>query len=77
MREDQEVHVVTITELSEMLRSCRATIVRHVDQGMPVIDISTTRPGARPKRALRFEVKRVLQYLARRDSGSGRGTRKS
>ena len=54
---------ITKAEVAEHYSTHPASVDRWVDLGCPAIDISVQRPGARPKRNLRFDLGEVESWL--------------
>lgn len=64
--------LLTLDEIAQHLRVHTSQVLRHVSAGLPCVDLSAVhRPGARPKRLLRFDVGAVEAWLARRKAPAG------
>ena len=57
-----------VGQVAAMLQCNPYQVSRLVRQGMPAVDVAIARPGRRPKRSLRFDREKVLEWLGRRMS---------
>lgn len=60
--------LLTLDELATYLHCSRSAIKRHLERGMPAIDLAIPRLGKRRHRCLRFDPREVTEWLRTRSA---------